>query len=130
MITFLNALINIYSTDINKAIDFYGRVLGLEETYRFPYAGEPEHVEFRIGSSTIAVSSAAGLRSHGLPPATPGHTFEIGLKTDDVDAAVNELRNAGVTIMKELSDSSAGNRYAYITDPDGNWISLYQKLSK
>ncbi len=130
MVTFLNALINIYSADINKAIDFYGRVLGLEETYRFPYAGEAEHVEFHVGSATIAVSSAAGLRSHGLPPATPGHPFEIGLKADDVDAAVQELRDAGVMIVKEPSDSLAGNRYAYVADPDGNWISLYQNLSK
>ncbi len=130
MPTFLKALVTLYAGNITKAIDFYGRVLGLEETYRFPGSGAPEHVEFRVGGATIAVSSAAGLRAHGLPPATPGHPFEIGIKTDDVDAAVEELRAAGVTIVKEPRDSEAGNRYAYVTDPDGNWISLYQNLSK
>ncbi len=35
MATFLKALITIYSADITRAVDFYGRVLGLEETYRF-----------------------------------------------------------------------------------------------
>lgn len=53
MATYLKALITIYSADITKAIDFYSRVLGLEETYRFPYAGEAEQVEFRVGSVTI-----------------------------------------------------------------------------
>lgn len=43
---------------------------------------------------------------------------------------MKQLRNAGVMIAKEPSDSPAGNRYAYVADPDGNWISLYQNLSK
>jgi lactoylglutathione lyase len=129
MAAFLNALVTIYSADIQRAADFYGRVLGLAETYRFPYDGEPEHVEFHIGGATIAVSSPAGLRSHGMPPLTPGHPFELGIKTDNVDAAVAELRAAGVAIIKEPSMSPAGNRYAYIADPDGTWISLYQSLN-
>ncbi len=129
MATFLKALVTIYSADIRRAMDFYGRLLGLEETYRFPYEGESEHVEYNVGGATIAVSSPAGLQSHGMPPATPGHPFELGIKTDNVDAAVSELRAAGVTILKDPSVSPAGNRYAYITDPDDNWISLYQNVS-
>ena len=66
MATFLKALVTIYSADIRRAADFYGRVLGLAETYRFPNEGEPEHVEFHVGGATIAVSSSAGLRSHGM----------------------------------------------------------------
>ena len=76
MATFLKALVTIYSVDIRRAADFYGRALGLAETYRFPRDGEPEHVEFHVGGTTIAVSSPAGLRSHGMPPATPGHPFD------------------------------------------------------
>ncbi len=111
--------------------NFYGNVLGLEETYRFPYdGGEPLHVEFRVGPMTIAVSSPAGLASHGMPPPTPGHPFEIGLKADDVDSLIQELRKQGVTILREPFDSPAGNRTAYFADPDGNWISVYHKLPK
>jgi lactoylglutathione lyase len=128
MPTFLKALITIYAADIARAVDFYGRVLGCEETYRFPSQGEPEHVEFCVGGATIAVSSPAGLRAHGMPAATPGHPFELGLKTDDVDVTVQALRACGVTILKEPCLSLAGNRYAYIADPDGNWISLYQNV--
>lgn len=128
MANYMKALINIHSADIRRAADFYGRVLGLEETYRYPSQGEPEHVEFRVGGATIAVSSGAGLRSHGMPAATPGHPFELGIKTDNVDAAVAELRAAGVTIIKDPSMSPAGNRFAYVADQDGNWISLYQTV--
>lgn len=129
MAAFLKALVTIYSMDILKAADFYGHVLGLSETYRFPNEGDPEHIEFHVGGATIAVSSPAGLRSHGMPPATPGHPFELGIKTDNVDIAVGELRAAGVTIIKDPSISPAGIRYAYIADPDGNWISLYQNAN-
>lgn len=126
MPTFLDALVTVYTSDMRRATDFYGRLLGLAETYRFPKEGEPEHIEFRVGESTVAVSSPAGLRTHGMPPPTPGHPFEIGIRTADVNAAVAELRAAGVPIIKEPSLNPAGVRYAYIADPDGNWISIYQ----
>lgn len=130
MATFLDALVTIYSADIRKAADFYGRVLGLKETYRFPYEGEPQHIEFQVGGTTIAVGSAAGLRAHGLPPSTPGHPFELGIQTVDVDAAIAELRAAGVTIIKDPAINPAGIRYAYIADPDGTWISVYQTMKR
>ena len=127
MARFLKALVNIYSADIERAAGFYGGVLGLEETYRFPASGVPEHIEYAVGGTTVAVSSPAGLASHGMPPPTPGHSFEIGLKTDDVDALVAELRGKGVAILKEPFDIAAGNRVAYIADPDGTWISVYHR---
>ena len=130
MPTFTSALVTVYSSDIARACHFYGKILGLEETYRFPYEGEPEHVEFRVASTTIAVSSPAGLASHGMPPPTPGHPFEIGLKTDNVDILIAELRSQGVPILKEPFSSPAGNRTAYFSDPDGTWISVYHKLPK
>jgi len=124
------ALVTVYSSDITRAIRFYGGVLGLEVSYRFPYEGEPEHVEFRVGSMTIAVSSPAGLASHGMPPPSSGNSFEIGLKTDDVDALICELREQGVVILREPFSSAAGNRVAYISDPDGNWISVFHNLGR
>jgi len=128
MATFHSALVGVYSFDMARATDFYGNVLGLQETYRFPKQGDPEHVEFKVGGTTVAVSSPAGLASHGMPPPTPGHSFEIALGVDDVDALIAELRGKGVTILREPFDSLAGNRTAYFADPDGTWISVYHKL--
>jgi len=130
MATFTSALVTVYSSDIARALHFYGEILGLEETYRFPREGEPEHVEFLVGSTTVAVSSPAGLESHGMPPPSPGHPFEIGLRADDVDGLIRDLRAKGVTILKEPFSSPAGNRTAYFADPDGTWISVYHKLPK
>jgi lactoylglutathione lyase len=78
---------------------------------------------------TVAVSSPAGLAAHGMPPPTSGHPFEIGLKTDNVDVLIEELRGKGVSILKEPFISPAGNRVAYIADPDGTWISVYHNCA-
>ena len=128
MPTILKALVTVFARDMGVGVAFYRDVLGLQQTYRFPADGVPEHVEFNAGGVTLAVSSDIGLKMHGMPASSPGHPFEIGLKTDNVDAAIAELRAKNVTILREPFDSPAGNRVAYIADPDGNWISLYHNL--
>ena len=129
MATFLKSLVTVYVQDIRKAADFYGGLLQLEECYRFPRQGLAEHIEYQVGTTTLAISSPTGLQAHGMPPATPGHPFEIGLKTDHLDTIIQQLRAQGVPILKEPAHSAAGNQYAYIADPEGNWISLYQSTS-
>ena len=69
-------------------------------------------MEFSAGGVTVAVSSDAGLKAHGMPASSPGHPFEIGLKTDNVDGAIAELKAKGVTMLREPFSSAAGNRVA------------------
>lgn len=126
---FLKALVTVYAHDIVQSAHFYGEVLGISESYRFPTTGVPEHIEYAVGATTIAISSPAGLSAHGMPPASAGHPCEIGLKTDDIVQVFAQLQAAGVPIIKEPSASAAGNWYGYCADPDGNWISIYQNMS-
>ncbi|MFZ9857893.1 MAG: VOC family protein [Roseiflexaceae bacterium] len=129
MAHFLKALVTIYAHDIQRSAYFYGEVLGLAESYRFPATGDAEHIEYTVGATTVAISSPAGLIAHGMPPASAGHPCEIGLKTDDIVAVFTQLRAAGVQIIKEPTSSAAGNWYGYCADPDGNWISIYQNMA-
>lgn len=129
MAQFLKALVTVYVQDILRSAQFYGDVLGLPEAYRFPATGMPEHIEYAVGATTVAISSPAGLIAHGMPPASAGHSCEIGLKTDDIVQIFAQLRGAGVTILKEPTASAAGNWYGYCADPDGNWISIYQNIN-
>ena len=41
---------------------------------------------------------------------------------DDCDAAVERLRQAGVTITQEPTDQPSGERVARVRDPDGNEV--------
>jgi lactoylglutathione lyase len=124
---FQDGQVNLYSGDVAKALAFWRDLLGFAETYRFPRTGEPEHVELRLGSMTVALTSAAGLVTHRLPPASRGEPFEIAIRAEDTGAAVALLRAAGVEVMLEPAATPAGNRVAYVRDPDGNRIQIYSR---
>jgi len=126
---FFKALVTVYAQVIEQSAHFYGVVLGLPESYRFPATAVAEHIEYAVGATTIAISSPTGLRAHGMPAASAGHPCEIGLKTDDIAQVFVQLRAANVLILKEPTASAAGNWYGYCADPDGNWISIYQNMS-
>lgn len=55
------------------------------------------------------------------------HALMINYRTDDLDGFLAELKSAGITVEKTL-DTDYG-RFAYIRDPEGNPIELYQELS-
>lgn len=120
-----HTLVTVFVTDMDRSEAFYGSILGLRQSYRFPRTGQAQHIEFKLGQSVLAISSPEGLKSHGMPPPSSGHPFEIGFKTENCDRTVEELRAEGVSVLREPFDSEAGNRVAYVADPDGNWISLY-----
>jgi len=50
--------------------------------------------------------------------------FMINYAVDDMDAFLARLRANGVTILK--SEDDANGRFAWILDPDGNKIELWQ----
>lgn len=122
---FSDCLPNLYCADLDAALGFYRDLLGFTETFRYPREGVPQHVELRLGPNTIAVSSTEAVAGYGLPPATRGEPFELAVRADDVDAAVEQLRAAGVRVLREPWDAGNGQRVAYVTDPEGNRVHLY-----
>jgi len=122
---FRDCLPNLYCGDLDEALGFYRELLGFTETFRYPREGPIQHIELRLGSTTIALSSYDALVDYGLPPATPGTPFELAVRADDVDRATEQLRVAGVPVLREPWDASNGQRVAYVTDPDGNRVHLY-----
>lgn len=125
---FRDILVNLYVADIERALTLYRDGFGMSETYRFPKSGAAEHVELRLGPTTMGLSSAAGLERHGMPPSTRGQPFELAFGCDDVDADLERLRAAGAVVVKPPYDTAAGNRTAYLEDADGNRISIYSRL--
>ncbi|MEV6490489.1 VOC family protein [Actinoplanes sp. NPDC051633] len=128
---FVDALINLYTNDIEAGIRFYRDLLGLEETFRTPCEGTPEHVEFRVGGSTVALGTVeAAKRVHGVD-ATPGAPAGVlVLWTDDVDAAYERLTSAGVPALNPPHDAGNSNRSALLADPDGNLVEIVAKVAR
>jgi catechol 2,3-dioxygenase-like lactoylglutathione lyase family enzyme len=57
----------------------------------------------------------------------PGQPFMINYIVDDMDALLARLKQEGVKIDPKRMDESYG-RFAWIYDPDGNKIELWQPL--
>ena len=53
--------------------------------------------------------------------------MELVVWCDSADDAVAALRAAGTPVLVEPY-TGHGNRRAYVTDPDGNWLALVSKL--
>ena len=126
----MDGLVNLYTRDMEAGLRFYKDLLGLEETFRTPAEGIPEHVEFRIGGFTLGLGTVdAARRVHGVEaePGTPA--MALVLWTDDVDEAFEAVVRSGAAAVKAPHDSGNGNRNALIRDPDGNLVELVCKLS-
>ena len=115
----------VYVDDVPTSVRFYRDLLGFEEMYRFPDTDEPGYVALRLDEGKVGLSSAAFPGIHGKPqrPVT-GRPFELCLEVADVDAFVDDLREAEVTVLAEPADQVWGERVAYVEDPDGNPVHI------
>ncbi|WP_373353868.1 VOC family protein [Pseudoroseicyclus sp. CXY001] len=129
MPTYSEASINLYSTDLPRALAFYQR-FGFEETFRTPRHGAPVHVELRLEGFTIGIATVEVAREdHGLNPMGEGRWIEIILWTDDVDGAMAAAEAAGAPVISAAHEFLGGRLKAgWIADPDGNPVQFVQRL--
>jgi catechol 2,3-dioxygenase-like lactoylglutathione lyase family enzyme len=129
---FTDVLTVLYVADLDRSLALYRDAFGMIETYRFPRTGTAEHIEVRLGTTTLGLSSAQGLHTHGLPPLKhgDGQPFELAFGCDDTDTCYARLLAAGCRAVRPPFDTPAGNRTAYVEDFDGNRISVYARLKR
>ena len=106
--------------DFDRAVEFYGGVLGLPCSARY---GSMPGAEFETGNLTLAViqSDAFGVEFHPNPNA-------IALRVKDAAAARAELEGQGVTFVADTIDSGVCHM-AFFQDPDGNALMLHQRYA-
>lgn len=105
-------------TDIDRAKDFYERVLGLNCTMDHAiHDGEGRWIEYEIGASALAISN--------LWPASGQSGPTAALEVSDLDETLTILEKEGVEIKSEVM-SSPSCRFFIIADPDGNDITIHQ----
>ncbi|MDA0663245.1 MAG: VOC family protein [Proteobacteria bacterium] len=111
----------IRTADMNRALAFYGDVLGCREARRLDSIGL---VQLRAGSSMIDLMDA----SASPPPDGPGNMdhFAVRVEPFDADAIRAQLAAHGVEAGSVESRVGAeGNGPSiYIRDPDGNTVEL------
>jgi catechol 2,3-dioxygenase-like lactoylglutathione lyase family enzyme len=112
--------ITVGTKDFDRAVQFYGNVLGLPESKRW---GNMPAAEFETGNLTIAVMESEAFGLEFRPNNHP-----IALHVDDVEAARAELESQGVQFKGETIDSGVCHQ-AIFEDPDGNALDLHHRYA-
>ncbi|MFV8052181.1 VOC family protein [Mycobacterium sp. 48b] len=111
-------------TDVERAVAFYTKHLGFDVALR----GGPAFASVVNGNLTLFLSGPGSSGARQLPdgtPQTPGGYNRIVIEVDDLDAAVTELRGAGVGFRNTV-ETGPGGRQIQLTDPDGNPVELFE----
>jgi predicted enzyme related to lactoylglutathione lyase len=117
-ISALNAVL-IDTRDVKRLVAFYRDRLGLplrEESH-----GSAPHWGCFLAGLHFAV--------HEERDAAQSSRVAISFAVDDVDQAIAELRQGGVTIVEEPVDRPYG-RLASVRDPDGNLVYLHKNPTR
>jgi catechol 2,3-dioxygenase-like lactoylglutathione lyase family enzyme len=123
-------VVGVVVADMARALAFYRR-LGIEAP---PEADEAPHFEVPLGNGLrLAFDTVETIRSFDPEWAPPTGSARVGLAfaCDDpaaVDAAYEELVGAGYAGHLAPWDAFWGQRYACVTDPDGNGVDLFAPL--
>ena len=122
------AAIGIVTRDIAESVRFY-RLLGLE----IPEPDGGPHHDVELPGGVRVMWDTAELMQQLYPeredPA--GQRMELAFECEspaDVDATYARLVEAGYEGEKEPYDAFWGQRYANVSDPDGNVVDLFAAL--
>jgi lactoylglutathione lyase len=127
---FVDALVNLYTRDIEAGLRFYRDLLGFAETFRTPREGIPSHVELELNGFTLGLGTVeAARRVHGIEAAPGSPAMVLVVWTDDVDKSYRELVAAGIPAGQPPHDTGNNNRNAMVRDPDGNLVEIVAKRS-
>jgi predicted enzyme related to lactoylglutathione lyase len=107
-------------SDMKKARDFYEGVLNLRPNSEYDGSGNPNWVEYDIGSATLGIGCAPGM----FDPSPKGAS--AALETEDFDEALAAVKTKAIPIVMGPHDFPSC-RMVVITDPDGNRLTLHKR---
>jgi lactoylglutathione lyase len=113
-------------SDLDRSIEFYTRFMGLKFVSRREVKQNNAEIAFLGDDSGGAIELTHWRDKRSL---VEGDNFDhIAFAVRDLNAAVGELRQGGVTIaMEPFSLGGSSSKIAFIKDPDGNWLELIQE---
>ncbi|EWG09486.1 VOC family protein [Cytobacillus firmus] len=113
----------LYAESLERTKHFYGELLGLKLRNEFG-----TYIEYDTGSTILSFNTREGGREVTGLPIPDGvrkeQTFELGFVTEEVEAVVEKLKDAGVPVLLEPVEKPWGQKVAYVEDPDGHYIEI------
>lgn len=117
MVHVLGSRILLHPTDPERSRAFYGEALGLA-VYREFGTGPERGTVYFLGGGFLEVS--------GRGEGPPSPSLQIWLQVDDAEAAHDELRSKGVTVLRPPRREPWGLVEMWIEDPDGVRIAVVE----
>jgi catechol 2,3-dioxygenase-like lactoylglutathione lyase family enzyme len=118
----------IYANDAKALADWYTAHLGIPmTTYE---EGKNFGTEFKYTSlddATRIDATVYSIQSSTTPLASERNQVRVNYRVRDLTGLLRQLRAAGIEIEKEEDYESFG-RFAWLHDPEGNKIELYQPV--
>jgi len=114
--------------DVDKAIDFYCRLLGFEEVMH----PAPAFAMLKRGDLRLVLSApnAAGGGGQAMPDGTkpqPGGWNRFSIEVADIAATVEKLRKSGVRFRNNIV-TGVGGKQIIAEDPSGNPVELFEPI--
>ena len=104
--------------DMARARTFYENILGLKPTMIVEHENQA-WTEYEIGSGAFSLG-----RAPGWNPSADGAS--VAFEMEDFDAAIAELKAAGVTFKMEPFPTPVC-RMAFVLDPEGNTVCIHKR---
>jgi PhnB protein len=117
-------------SDAVKALEFYPRAFGAEETLRMPGpGGKIMHAELRFGDSVFMLSEEFPEMGNKSPETLGGTSCSLYVYVPDVDAAWKRAVDAGAKPSFPPQDMFWGDRMGKLEDPFGHVWTLAQHVA-
>ena len=99
--------------DLQESIDFYTKVMGFHVAYSLPNpSGNPTTTFLQINRDTFLEVTQSNAN-------VPVGLTHMGIWSEDANATVAQLRQAGATVADPRPGGPSGSRLVNITDPSG-----------
>jgi len=118
--------VGIRVTNLEKSIEFYTKVLGMTVAGRGKVKetkGETVGLKTENDGFLLELNHYEKDSPYNTKYVAGEGLDHLAFKVDDLDKALEEAQRAGHKTILEMK--AEGGRWAYIEDPDGNWIELF-----
>jgi lactoylglutathione lyase len=110
--------------DLDRSIRFYCEGLGLRRgpTGRMAAGGVWQELQDPESGAVLELNYYPG-----EPPYREGDELDhLGFRVEDLDATTRRLERLGARV-RIPAFSESGERLAFLSDPDGVWVELYER---
>jgi predicted enzyme related to lactoylglutathione lyase len=117
--------VHVMSPDLLKDADFYVKTFGAKKGAINEVPGGRKSIDLDLGGVNLKITSPR------VKPLVPGASLtgleHYGIATDNIEAAVAEIKKNGGKIVQEVGPTPSGGKFCFFTGPQNVLCELVQK---